>query len=304
MVIANTNSERMEKPMRKLRGGRKLLSIILIAVALMLFTAFSAGASEKTVITPISVVLDGDEVLNEGDAALLVDGVTFVPLRKFCTLLGNADVTWDASSSSANVRTAGLNINAAPGNRYLTVNDRIFFCSGANFIRNGTLYVPVRALAKAYGLDVEWKSKSTGAPGYVNLISSGKRAEDASDVYDSEVLYWLSRIISAESRGESLIGQIAVGNVVLNRTRSEQFPSTVYEVIFDTKFGVQFTPAASGTIYEEPAESSIIAAKICLEGYSLSEDILYFLNESISTNMWVTNNRTYVMTLGNHTFYS
>ena len=101
-----------------------------------------------------------------------------------------------------------------------------------------------------------------------------------------------------------LIGQIAVGNVVLNRTRSTDFPNTVYDVIFDTKFGVQFTPILNGTIYDPPCESSVIAAKICLEGYSISDKIVYFLNEAISSNMWVTNNRPYVMTLGNHAFYS
>ena len=289
--------------MRKLKGTEKLLCALLIAASLALVSTFSASASDSQLITPVSVMLDGEEILNEEEGALLADGVTFVALRRFCTLMGGCEVSWDNASNSASVRAAGLVINAAPGNQYITVNDRIFFCSNAVFIKDGTLYVPIRALARAYGLDVEWRAEG-GSFGYVNLISSGKRAEDASDVYDSEVLYWLSRIISAESRGESLMGQIAVGNVVLNRTRSEQFPSTVYDVIFDTKFGVQFTPAASGTIYHEPSESSIIAAKICLEGYTLSDDILYFLNEAISTNMWVTNNRTYVMTLGNHTFYS
>lgn len=48
-------------------------------------------------------------------------------------------------------------------------------------------------------------------------------------------LYWLSRIISAESRGESLKGQIAVGNVVLNRVEEDDFPDTIPAVIFDRK---------------------------------------------------------------------
>ncbi|MFR3921270.1 MAG: cell wall hydrolase [Dysosmobacter welbionis] len=38
-------------------------------------------------------------------------------------------------------------------------------------------------------------------------------------------LYWLSRIISAESRGENMTGQIAVGNVVLNRVAAKEFPT-------------------------------------------------------------------------------
>ena len=99
-------------------------------------------------------------------------------------------------------------------------------------------------------------------------------------------------------------GQIAVGNVVLNRVRSEQFPNTIYEVIFDRAYGVQFTPTANGTIYCEPDEEAIIAAKLCLEGYTLSEGILYFLNPALSSNFWVPNNRDYVMTIAGHDFYS
>ena len=94
--------------------------------------------------------------------------------------------------------------------------------------------------------------------------------------YDQEDLYWLSRIISAESRGEPLVGQIAVGNVVLNRTESGQFPDTVKEVVFDSQYAVQFTPVANGTIYLEPAASSVLAAKLCLEGAEVAGDSLYF----------------------------
>ena len=50
--------------------------------------------------------------------------------------------------------------------------------------------------------------------------SSGQEAE-----YTEEDLYWLSRIISAESRGESLLGQMAVGSVILNRRASGKFPT-------------------------------------------------------------------------------
>jgi len=75
-------------------------------------------------------------------------------------------------------------------------------------------------------------------------------------------------------------------------------------VIFDRKYGVQFTPIANGTIYCAPDEDAVIAAKLCLEGYTLSEDILYFLNTSLATNFWVPQNRDYVMTISGHDFYS
>ncbi len=306
MEIANTNRERMSNLMKKRSIFMKLSCVCLaVATTLMLGTAL-VSARNDTIITPVSVHLDGLAVFDgeSGEKALLVDAVTYVPLRRFCTLMGGGEVNWDADNRMATVRATGLDISVTEGESYIMVNERVFYCQSPNLIIGGSLYVPVRVISKAYGLDVAWCASKEGGLGYVELTSGGSRAEDASDVYDAEVLYWLSRIISAESRGESLTGQIAVGNVVLNRTRDANFPDTVYDVIFDTKYGVQFTPVSNGTIYDEPTQSSIIAAKICLEGYTLSDDILYFLNEAISTNMWVSNNRTYIMTLGNHAFYS
>ncbi|UQT50756.1 cell wall hydrolase [Flavonifractor plautii] len=47
---------------------------------------------------------------------------------------------------------------------------------------------------------------------------------------------------------------------------SPDFPDTIYGVIFDDRWGGQFTPVRNGTIYQEPTEQSIQAAKLCLEG--------------------------------------
>lgn len=284
------------------RFNLKKLLIALVLTACMILSAVSVGSAE--IVTPIRTELDGDVILTDGAPALLISGVTYVPLRLFCEELGTSETKWNESTRSAKIKTSGLDITASEQEQYITVNGRPFYSGASNLLKDGTMYVPVRSLAKAYGLRVDWHVLDGNALGYVSLTSDMGRAEHAEDVYDADVLYWLSRIISAESRGESLIGQIAVGNVVLNRTRSTDFPNTVYDVIFDTKFGVQFTPILNGTIYDTPSESSVIAAKICLEGYSISDKIVYFLNEAISSNMWVTNNRPYVMTLGNHAFYS
>ena len=143
---------------------------------------------------------------------------------------------------------------------------------------------------------------STNIPSSSN--DTGKSFAWADSFYNADDLYWLSRIISAESKGEPLKGQIAVGNVVLNRKRSSSYPNTVYGVIFDRKHGTQFSPVAFGTIYQTPTASSIIAAKICLEGYSLSNDILFFVNPKLATSTWIERNRIYEFTIGNHHFYS
>ena len=116
-------------------------------------------------------------------------------------------------------------------------------------------------------------------------------------------MYWLSRIISAEAKGESFLGQMAVGNVVLNRVAHPSYPNTIYGVIFDRKHGTQFSPVSYGTIYQAPTESAVIAAKICLEGYTLSDEILFFYNPRIASTNWIAQNRPYAFTIGNHRFY-
>ena len=282
----------------------KRIYTLILAALLMLGAAVPAGGESYTrsSYVPVTVTLDGESTEWDSGSPRLVEGITYVPLREFCAYMGEFEIAWSEESRSATVRSTGLIITAQEGLPYIIVNDRVFFSGGKVFISSGVLYVPVRTVAKAYGTPVVWEVYN--GRGQVNLSRTGVRAEPAEAVYDSEVLYWLSRIISAESRGESLAGQIAVGNVVLNRVRNEQFPDSVYGVIFDTRYGVQFTPITNGSIYDTPAESSVIAAKICLEGYTLSDHIYYFLNKSVATSLWVHNNRPYVMTIGAHTFYS
>jgi N-acetylmuramoyl-L-alanine amidase len=85
---------------------------------------------------------------------------------------------------------------------------------------------------------------------------------------------------------------------------SREFPNTVRGVIFDNRWGIQFTPVANGTIYQNPTQESIRAAKLCLEGARTAGNSLYFLNPAESSNFWVVNNRPYVTTIGSHSFYA
>ena len=74
-----------------------------------------------------------------------------------------------------------------------------------------------------------------------------------------------------------------MGNVVLNRVASKQFPNTIYDVIFDTKYAVQFEPTANGTVYNTPSKDSISAAKRVLAGRT-SLEMLYI---SITHPWWM-----------------
>ncbi|NLA85971.1 MAG: cell wall hydrolase, partial [Clostridiales bacterium] len=121
--------------------------------------------------------------------------------------------------------------------------------------------------------------------------------------YDSVAILWLSRSIHAESEMDPLTGKIAVGNVILNRVKSPDFPGTIYGVIFDSRWGGQFQPVKNGTIYNTPSADSVLAAKLCLDGANVAGSSLFFLNPAISTNFWMMQNKNHVTTIGNHQFY-
>ena len=126
---------------------------------------------------------------------------------------------------------------------------------------------------------------------------------NSANTYDNDAIYWLSRIIEAEASGEPYKGKVAVGEVILNRVESKDFPNTIWTVIFDDNFGIQFEPVANGTIYNTPSAESIKAAKEALNGSNFSKNSLYFLNPTIASSNWITKNREFCMTIANHDFY-
>ena len=231
------------------------------------------------------------------DPALEINGITYLPLRAVATALGFG-VSYNSASRTMTVSGNGLYLTATDGGFVTYANDRPLFSFSPNVIMsNGRMYIPASAFTKAVGMTF------TVSGGAVTLDGSFRALTPAGSFYREDEVFWLARIITAEAQGESLLGQIAVGDVILNRVRSQSFPNTIYGVIFDRKWGVQFSPVADGTIYNTPTYTAMLAAKICLEGTSLSDDAMYFLNPKTAQSSWIVNNRTYAYTIGNHYFF-
>lgn len=273
-----------------------LLAFVMIAATAA--TAVSAAQYDfPQGSSPVNVTLDGRRVL-QGEAAI-INSVTYVPVRSFSELMGADEISWNAKTRTATVKKGNVNVYLTSGALYVGANGRYFFTTEKILNINDRLFVPIRAMAKAFSVNVDWDASTRT----VVLTSSKKALVSGDKFYNSTDLYWLSRIINAEAGGESLVGMIAVGNVVLNRKASNQYPNTVYGVVFDRKGGTQFSPVSMGTIYNTPSESSIIAAKICLDGYSVDTNILFFMNPRIATNNWISKNRPFAFTIGRHDFY-
>lgn len=270
----------------------KKLSIIICAVLCAVLFGVGTNAYEA-----IDVRLNG---VDTEIGALLIGSTTYVPFDAANDALSLGSVQISTYADTMRAVTPFATISAKAGDCYIEAEGR--YLGGKNVLNiSGMLYVPIRSLAKAYNADVEWRADTRSVDLYAAELSG---ITSGDEFYSSDEVYWLSRIISAEASGESMEGKILVGNVVLNRVASNEFPNTIYGVIFDREWGVQFTPIANGTIYNEPTADSIIAAKLCLDSYYISRSAMYFLNPAYATNFWVPANRPYLMTVGCHDFYS
>lgn len=264
------------------------------------YEEMQAVAQAERQANTVTVSVDGNVI--SGARYESASGTTYVPLRQYfiSSSLKNTSITWNKAESCAEITTGNLSISVKENSNYIISNERVFFSEAKTFIENGVMYIPIRLLTSATASKIEWNEVERK----VTVTSGDGTLESGETYYNQDDLYWLSRIIHAESRGEPFEGKIAVGCVVMNRVKSAEFPDTVYDVIFDAKHGIQFTPAASGTVYNDPEPESIAAAKICLEGYTLSQTIKYFINEKLATTTWVTTSRSHEISIGNHDFYS
>ena len=257
---------------------KKYLLILLAALAL----AGPARASD------VAVSAGGRDI-----PAFAEEGVTYAELPSLLEALGGWATYWDYDSQTATAQTDLFTLHVPARRSYVLADGYAYEISRGTQVWEETPYVPLRSLANLLGAEVEFVDWDT--PVTVRDVQA--------DEWSDEDLYWLSRIISAESKGENLAGQIAVGNVICNRVESEEFPDTIQEVIFDRKNGVQFEPVSNGTVYEEPGEQSILAARLALAGVDAAGDSLYFFNPSLSSGSWVRANRAYHTTIGCHMFF-
>ncbi|MCI9430842.1 MAG: cell wall hydrolase [Oscillospiraceae bacterium] len=259
--------------------GKKYLGLLL---AVLLF------ASEAQAREDVTVTVGGETV-----PAFVEAGVTYVRLADLLEEMGGWETQWDHTSRTAWAETNLFTLDVPAQRSYVLADGFSFDTGGRSLLREGRTYVPLRSMANLLGARVDFVDWDTP----VRVLDIGTASCTEED------FYWLCRIISAESKGESLLGQIAVGNVILNRAASSQFPNTVKGVVFDRKNGVQFEPVSNGSIYDEPTEQSILAARLVLAGVDAAGESLYFFNPALSKGQWVRANRTYDSTIGCHMFF-
>lgn len=153
----------------------------------------------------------------------------------------------------------------------------------------------VRAFQKSVGITAD------GIAGQKTLLFlglSGGGTSNGSGGYSSSDVQLLAKTISAEARGESYEGQVAVGAVILNRVEHSSFPDTIS--------GVVYQPGAFSAVrdmnWSQPVVASAQkAAQDAINGWDPSGGALYYYNPAKTSNKWMRS-RPVIKAIGNHLF--
>lgn len=136
-----------------------------------------------------------------------------------------------------------------------------------------------------------WDALGLSAPDAAPAVTRGA-ATDRGDVS------LLARVIEGEAADEPLLGKVAVGAVILNRTKSAAFPHTISGVIFQD---AAFESISNGQAYRPLSQESLQAAQMAMGGYDPSGGALFFWNPAKPVSSWIWS-RSIITEIGNHVF--
>ncbi len=174
-----------------------------------------------------------------------------------------------------------------------------YYKGGIDGLYGYLTYSAVKEFQRKNGLTIDGIAgpQTLAALGLPTGIQHGV-SESPSTSADTGDLYLLARLIHGEARGEPYEGKVAVGAVVLNRTRDSRFPSTLAGVIYQPG---AFDAVYDGQINLAPDTSSVNAARDALNGWDPSYGCVYYYNPNTATSSWIWSRRI-VIRIGNHNF--
>ena len=132
----------------------------------------------------------------------------------------------------------------------------------------------------------------------LKALGMSTSSSSSNSTYSNADIELLARLIYGEARGESYVGQVAVGAVVMNRIKSASFPNTMSGVIYQ-KYA--FTAVDDGQINLTPNATAKKAAQDAMNGWDPTYGALYYYNPVTATSSWIFSRQTTV-TIGRHVF--
>jgi len=258
---------------------------------------FAENLEQPAVQADEVVFIDGQSAPIE-IGRVLMDDTTYVSLAGMAKALDESvNVAWDSASGTATVTTDKLNLTAKVGRQYVVANGRYLYLEEPVAVHNGTTMVPLSVVVKAFDARLSWDA----ATGAIHIQRGSGALAHGDAYYNQDDLFWLSRVIYAEAGNQTLEGQMAVGNVVLNRVNSPIFPNTVHGVLSQRN---QFTTYKGGALANRtPTESCVIAAKLVMDGGVVEAVAQALWFDAKCANSWAARHKAHLATIGGHRFY-
>lgn len=108
----------------------------------------------------------------------------------------------------------------------------------------------------------------------------------------------LARVIMGEAADEPYAGKVAVGAVMLNRVKSDQFPNTLAGVVYQPQ---AFESVSNGQYNRALDPDAMRAAQDAISGYDPTGGALFFWNPYKPVSRWIWS-RKIVNQIGQHVF--
>ncbi|MFB5189427.1 spore cortex-lytic enzyme [Alicyclobacillus fastidiosus] len=115
---------------------------------------------------------------------------------------------------------------------------------------------------------------------------------------DQSDLNLMAHVVYGEARGEPFEGQVAIAAVILNRTHSSKFPSTIPGIVYSPG---AFSCVDDGQVNLTPDASAKKAVMEAVDGWDPTHGALFYFNPAKTSNafMW---SRPEIITIGHHIF--
>lgn len=176
------------------------------------------------------------------------------------------------------------------------LKDLGFYTGSVDGVFGSATQSAVRSFQRSVGITAD------GIAGPTTLLYLGLDTGTSmpSTQYSSADVQLLAKVISAEARGESYEGQVAVGAVVLNRVAHPSFPDSISGVVYQAG---AFSCVYDSNWNEPVAESSKRAAIDAINGWDPTGGAVFYFNPD-KTNDQFMHSRPVITIIGNHRFCS
>ncbi len=275
---------------------KKITVIIAVIMILTSVTAFAIDTYGGYNV-PVDIDVNGSFV-KCAQKPVLLNGTTYIPLRAFGDAIGGT-IHWDQTDMAATMTKDGHSFVFYHQKDYCLIDGIQKSYTSIDY--KDLTFIPVRAVSEVLGYNVEWDDFNLTVKISAPSVEVKNNCKDTSYTYD-DIMY-LAKITHIESGYQHFKVKLGVAGTVVNRVRSGEFPNTIKDVIFDTKYGVQFPPAHTSKFNATPSKESVIAAKCVLNGVNVVGNSLYFVDTPYAKGSWVHNNRPFYATIVDMSFY-